>query len=117
MSGPDIKIRIREATSKDLNLLIGFINDIAEFEGLSDEVSFNREELHDSLFGISNTAEAIIAENQGDAVGFAVYFQNFSTFKGKPGLYLEDFKGREPFPPPPPCFRPFENKGGEKRFP
>ena len=90
MSGPDIKIRIREATSKDLNLLIGFINDIAEFEGLSDEVSFNREELHDSLFGISNTAEAIIAENQGDAVGFAVYFQNFSTFKGKPGLYLED---------------------------
>ena len=77
VSGPDIKIRIREATSKDLNLLIGFINDIAEFEGLSDEVSFNREELHDSLFGISKTAEAIIAENQGDAVGFAVYLSLF----------------------------------------
>ena len=90
MNNSEIKIRIRNATSNDLNLLIEFIHDIAEFEGLAHEVSFTKDELHDSMFGNGRTAEAIIAENEGEAVGFAVYFQNFSTFKGKPGLYLED---------------------------
>ena len=85
-----MKILIRNATSNDLDLLIEFIRDIAEFEGLAHEVSFTKDELLESMFGNDRTAEAIIAESEGEAVGFAVYFQNFSTFKGKPGLYLED---------------------------
>ena len=85
-----MKILIRNATSNDLNMLIEFIHDIAEFEELAHEVSFTKDELMESMFGNDRTAEAIIAENEGEAVGFAVYFQNFSTFKGKPGLYLED---------------------------
>ena len=85
-----MKILIRNATSNDLNMLIEFIHDIAEFEELAHEVSFTKDELMESMFGNDRTAEAIIAENEGVAVGFAVYFQNFSTFKGKPGLYLED---------------------------
>ena len=90
MNNSNSNIRIRNATSNDLNLLMEFIQDIAEFEGLAHEVSLTKDELQDSMFGSGRTAEAIIAENEGDAVGFAVFFQNFSTFKGKPGLYLED---------------------------
>ena len=90
MNNSNINIRIRNATLNDLNLLIEFIRDIAEFEGLAHEVTLTKDELRDSMFGSGWNAEAIIAENEGEAVGFAVYFQNFSTFKGKPGLYLED---------------------------
>ncbi len=67
-----------------------FIRDIAEFEKLSDKVIANEEVLAESLFGESPAARVILAYADGDPAGFAVYFFNFSTFVGRPGLYLED---------------------------
>ena len=80
---------IREATAKDVELVLSFIKRLAQYEKLEDQVTVTLETLYDSLF-VKKAAKAIIAELQGMPVGFAVYFHNFSTFLGKPGLYLED---------------------------
>lgn len=80
---------IREATAKDVELVLSFIKRLAQYEKLEDQVTVTLETLYDSLF-VKKAAKAIIAELQGMPVGFAVYYHNFSTFLGKPGLYLED---------------------------
>ena len=80
---------IREATAKDVELVLSFIKRLAQYEKMEDQVTVTLEILYDSLF-VKKAAKAIIAELQGMPVGFAVYFHNFSTFLGKPGLYLED---------------------------
>jgi GNAT superfamily N-acetyltransferase len=80
---------IREANSSDINLIFDFICDLADYEKLRHDVTATPEILHESIF-VKKQAEVLIAELDGVPVGFALYFHNFSTFKGKACLYLED---------------------------
>lgn len=82
--------RISEATEEDVPLILSLIRELAEYEKLSDEVVATEDGLRDSLFGERQYAEVLIAEHDGAPAGFALFFHNFSTFLGKPGLYLED---------------------------
>ncbi len=70
--------------------ILGFIKELADYERLAHQVTATEETLADSLFGARRSAEAIIAEQDRRPVGFALFFHNFSTFEGRPGLYLED---------------------------
>ena len=81
---------IRHAQRDDVALLLSLIRELAAFEKLLDAVQADEATLADELLGSRRVAEALIAELHGDAVGFAVYFHNFSTFVGRAGLYLED---------------------------
>lgn len=83
-------IHIRKASSDDAALLLQLIKELAEFERISHEVITTKEILGESLFGAKPSAEAVIVELDGKTAGFAVYFNNFSTFVGRPGLYIED---------------------------
>ena len=80
---------IREANSSDINLIFDFICDLADYEKLRHDVTATPEILHESIF-VKKQAEVLIAELDDLPVGFALYFHNFSTFKGKACLYLED---------------------------
>ncbi len=83
-------LEICAATENDVPLLLEFIRGIAEYEKLSHEVVATEASVRQSLFGARPAAEAIIARWDGVPAGFAVCFTNFSTFVGRPGLYLED---------------------------
>ena len=83
-------ISIRFATPADLPLIAQFIRDLAEYEKLSHEVRFDEATLAAHLFGERPYAEVIIGEIDGVPRGFALFFHNFSTFEGRPGIYLED---------------------------
>ena len=83
-------VRIRPATEDDLPLIHALIKELAEYERLSGEVVATEASLTSSLFGKDARARALIAYAGAHAVGFAVYFYNFSTFLGRAGLYLED---------------------------
>jgi GNAT superfamily N-acetyltransferase len=83
-------ISIRPASSVDLPLIAQFIRDLADYERLADEVRFDEAVLGDRLFGARLYAEVLIGEIDGVPQGFALFFHNFSTFEGKPGVYLED---------------------------
>ena len=84
------KINIKAATIKDIPVILTFIKALAEFEKLLHEVTATEEILRENLFGTHPKAEAIIAYIDDKPVGIALYFQNFSTSLGKPGLYIED---------------------------
>lgn len=84
------ELEIRPATQEDVPLLLRFIKDLAEYEHLSHEVSATEETLRESLFGGRRVAEALLAYLGNEPAGFALYFHNFSTFLGLPGIYLED---------------------------
>jgi GNAT superfamily N-acetyltransferase len=81
---------LRPATPADLNAIVGLIRELAEFEHLEHLVVVTPESLHPHLFGERPVAEAVVGEVQGAVVAFALFFTNFSTFLGQPGLYLED---------------------------
>ena len=81
---------IRPATEKDVTTILLLIKDLAEYEQLSHEVEATETDIHQSLFGDRPVAEALIGEHAGTAISFALFFYNFSTFLGKPGIYLED---------------------------
>jgi GNAT superfamily N-acetyltransferase len=87
-------VSIRPATRADLALITQFIRDLAEYEKLAHEVRFDQAVLGERLFGQNNGhgpyAEVLIGEIDGAAQGFALFFHNFSTFEGRPGIYLED---------------------------
>ncbi|MEO0031537.1 MAG: hypothetical protein RIS94_1295 [Pseudomonadota bacterium] len=83
-------VSIRAATPADLSLIAGLIRALAEYEKLADEVRFDGAVLGSKLFGPRPYAEVLIGELDGVAQGFALFFHNFSTFEGKPGIYLED---------------------------
>ena len=83
-------ISIRPATPDDLPLIAQLIRDLAEYERLAHEVRFDDEVLRAKLFGPRPYAEVVIGEIDGAAQGFALFFHNFSTFEGRPGIYLED---------------------------
>ncbi len=81
---------IRTATMADVPLILSFIRKLAEYEKLAHEVTVTEAGLREVLFGERRYAEVIIADDHGQPVGFALFFHNFSTFVGKPGIYLED---------------------------
>ena len=81
---------IREATIDDIPAIAAFIRSLAEYERLTHEVALDVDQLAAHLFGDRRYAEVLIAEDAGEVVGFALYFHNFSTFLGQPGIYLED---------------------------
>ena len=89
--------RIREATEGDVPLILSLIRELAEYEKLSHEVVATEEALRESLFGERRYAEVLIAEHDGAPAGFALFFHNYSTFLGKPGIYLEDLYVRPEF--------------------
>ena len=81
---------VRPAEKRDVGVIMGFIKELAEYEGLAHEVIADEAALERFLFGEHPVAEALIAEFQTTPIGFALYFATFSTFVGRPGLYLED---------------------------
>ncbi len=81
---------IRPATPADVATILGFVRDLAAFEREPDAVEATEDSLRDALFGLRPAAEAVIAEDAEGALGFALFFHNFSTWKGRRGLYLED---------------------------
>jgi GNAT superfamily N-acetyltransferase len=83
-------LTIRPATPADLPLIAQLIRDLAVYEKLASEVRFDEAVLGQKLFGERPYAEVVIGELGGQAQGFALFFHNFSTFEGKPGIYLED---------------------------
>ena len=89
--------RIEQTTAQDVPLILSFIKELAEYERLSHEVVATEELLHASLFGERAMAEVLIAYDEHEAVGFALFFHNFSTFLGRPGIYLEDLYVRPAF--------------------
>lgn len=85
------ELRIREAAELDVPLIATLIRELAEYERLLDKVRMTEERLRSALFGPHPYAEVAIAEDRtGQALGFALFFHNFSTFLGLPGIYLED---------------------------
>lgn len=83
-------ITIRPARREDANDILRLIKALAEYEKLSSQVTATTAILEQNLFGSKPSAEVLIAILSGETVGFALFFSNFSTFLGKPGLYLED---------------------------
>ena len=91
---------IRPATEDDVPIILSLIRELAEYERLSHEVVATEGLLRESLFGERRGAEVLIACCKGAPAGFALFFHSFSTFLGRPGIYLEDlyvkpeFRGR-----------------------
>ena len=85
-----MSLAIRPANPADLPLIAALIRALAEYEKLADEVRFDEAVLGDKLFGPRPYAEVLIGEAGGEPMGFALFFHNFSTFEGRPGIYLED---------------------------
>lgn len=83
-------ITLRFAEPDDSALILEFIKALAAYEKMSDEVEATVESVRKTLFGEKAYAEVILAELDGKAVGFALFFHNYSTFVSRPGLYLED---------------------------
>jgi GNAT superfamily N-acetyltransferase len=94
-----VEFIIRQAEENDAALLLDFIRRLADYEKRLHEVSATEEDIRSVIFD-RKVAEAIIADYKGEPAGFAVFFHNFSTFLGKPGIYIEDlfvcpeFRGR-----------------------
>ena len=82
--------QIRPATETDVPIILRLIRDLAEYERAPDAVVATEAGLREVLFGAKRSAEVLLALEAGEPVGFAVYFHNFSTWLGRPGLYLED---------------------------
>jgi GNAT superfamily N-acetyltransferase len=91
-----IPVQIAPAREADIPLILTLINELAEYEKLKPEVVATEANLRSALFGPRPGAEAVIAR-AGEPAGFALYFHNFSTFRGKRGLYLEDLFVRPAF--------------------
>lgn len=85
---PDFSIR--HATKNDCQLILDFIIELAVYEKLEHEVVATASTLQETLFGDTQYARCVIAEYKGSPVGYALFFNSFSTFTGRPGIYLED---------------------------
>ncbi|MEO8669662.1 MAG: GNAT family N-acetyltransferase [Tahibacter sp.] len=88
---------LRFATAADVPVVLELIRALADYEHLLDQVHADEDVLRSSLFGARPVAEVVLAEVDGQNAGFAIFFHNFSTFLGKPGLYLEDLFVRPAF--------------------
>ena len=83
-------LSLKMATEQDVPLILTFIKGLAEYERLADAVIATEDGLRQTLFGPRPYAECVIARWQGQPAGFALFFHNYSTFLGRPGIYLED---------------------------
>jgi GNAT superfamily N-acetyltransferase len=83
-------IAIRFANSSDAGLILGFIRGLAEYEHEPDAVQATESSLRAQMESADPPFECLIAERDGEAAGFALFFRNYSTWSGRPGLYLED---------------------------
>jgi len=83
-------LRIRTATKADVPVILGFIEQLADYERLRHEVEATAPAIEKTLFGTHPAAEVLIASQGGADVGFALYFQTYSTFLARPGIHLED---------------------------
>jgi len=90
-------LRVRAASTEDVPLILSFIKELAEYERLSHEVVATEDSLREWLFGERPVAEVVIGEQGKDPAGFALFFHTFSTFLGRPGIYLEDLYVRPEF--------------------
>lgn len=90
-------LEISPASPADVPLILSLINELAEYEKLRHESVATHASIHEALFGRKPHAEAVLARFDGEPAGFALFFHNFSTFLGKPGLYLEDLFVRPAF--------------------
>ena len=82
--------KIRAANPEDCPTIANLIRELAIYEKLEHDAKASAEDLRRDLFGDRVFAECLIAEEDGEAIGFALFFHNYSTFRGRPGLYLED---------------------------
>ncbi len=82
-------INLRKAVESDINLIVGFIREIAEYEKMLNEVIATKDEVYESIFK-RKEAEVLIIEKDSNPIGYVVYFFNYSTFIGRTGFYLED---------------------------
>ncbi|HVW07726.1 MAG TPA: GNAT family N-acetyltransferase [Bryobacteraceae bacterium] len=89
--------RIVEATAADVLLILELIRGLAEYEKLSNQVTATEEKLRETLFGPHPAAEVLLGYIGGECAGFALFFQNYSTFLAKPGIFLEDLFVRPEF--------------------
>lgn len=83
-------LKIRKAIPQDSQTIFDFIMELAIYEKLPNEVKTNVEETKEAIFSKNSTVKALICEEDGVAIGYAVYFYNYSTWLGKNGIYLED---------------------------
>ena len=90
MAGSASEVTLRAATAEDLPAILMFIRALGRYEKLEHQVVATEDLLRTHLFGPRPIAEVVLAERDGTPVGFALFFSNFSTFLGRPGLYLED---------------------------
>ena len=88
-------VRIRPAEPTDAELLFSLIVELAGYEGLADKVGGDASLFAEWLFGADPAVEALVAELEGEPVGWALFYRTFSTFETKPGLWLEDLFVRE----------------------
>lgn len=84
------QITVRKAGVRDAGIILGFVKDLAEYEKALDEVVATKEDIKKSMFGPKSSFHGLICSINGKPAGFAVYFYSYSTWLGKPGLYLED---------------------------
>ena len=84
------EFRIEQATARDAPVILGMIKALAEYERMSDQVTATEETLRATLFGARPAEEVVIGYAGDQPAGFALFFHNYSTFLGQPGLYLED---------------------------
>lgn len=91
------RLRIVSATRTDVPLILSLIKELAEYERLAHEVVATEEVLKETLFGERRYAEVLIAYSGSEPAGYALFFHSFSTFLGRPGLYLEDIYVRPRF--------------------
>ena len=84
------RVSMRFAGVQDVPVILAMIKELAEYEKLSAEVVATEAALENTLFGTKSYAEVVLAEEDGEATGFCLFFHNYSTFLGKPGLYIED---------------------------
>ena len=85
-----MSVTIRSATPADVPLILRLIRELAAYEKLAHEVVATEADLAATLFGATPRAEVVLASSGGEDVGFALFFHNYSTFLGRPGIYLED---------------------------
>jgi GNAT superfamily N-acetyltransferase len=83
-------LSIRSATLEDLPLITSLVRELAEYEKLAHQAVATEADFAESLFGPHPKAYALIVEHDGQPAGFAIYFYNYSTFLGRPGIYVED---------------------------
>jgi GNAT superfamily N-acetyltransferase len=82
--------RVVAASPADVPAIHALIKALAEYERLAHEVVATQDDIHNALFGPRPYAEVLLAKSDDETVGFALFFHNYSTFLGRPGIYLED---------------------------